>query len=214
MNVIFNESVVRGSGATAQRVFTHLGEGQTNDGLGVVSQQSTTTGYYLRKFLDYTNINFDAASPGQTFHLWPLIRYADILLLYAEMMNAAYGPENPHTYGMTAKQAVERVRQRAGITGYLLPEGLSKEPMFEWIKKERRVELCFEEQRFFDLRRWKDVESLKQPVGGLKITKTGDSYTFQQIVVDNARAFTDRMYFQPIPVTETINLGIPQNPGW
>src|SRR5690606_10556105 len=96
-------------------IHTHIGQGATIDGRNVTIDRSTDTGYYLKKFLDFS-IDFSKGNPGQSFHLFPLIRLADVLLLYAEAMNEAHGPDaDPSGYGLTAKAAVQQVRTRAGF---------------------------------------------------------------------------------------------------
>src|SRR5690606_8816416 len=96
-------------------IYTQLGTDETDDGLNKEKDFSTNTGYYLKKFLD-TSINFGVGSPGNTHHMFPFIRLADVLLMYAEAMTQAYGFENdPLGYGLTAKAAVELVRERAGF---------------------------------------------------------------------------------------------------
>lgn len=196
---------------------TKLGDGSTIDGLNVVPDRSTNTGYYLRKFLDF-NVDFSKASPGTAFHLFPLIRLADILLLYAEAMNEAYGPDaDPNGYGLTAKAAVQRVRTRAGFQAtdkYLNNVG-DAGTMREKIKNERRVELAFEEQRYFDLRRWMDGNKLNQPVSGIRIEQVGGNLAGNYFTADGLRRFETKMYLHPIPLGETmISPQIVQNPGW
>lgn len=199
------------------KIYTKLGLGATMDGLNTVVDRSTNTGYYLRKFLDF-NINFSKANPGNAFHLFPLIRLADVLLLYAEAMNEAYGPAvDPKGFGLTAKDAVHLVRARAGFKStdkYLLNAG-SVALMRDKIKQERRVELSFEEQRYFDLRRWKDGTKLDQPVTGIRIEERNSGLTWNYFTVDALRNFESRMYLHPIPLNEIkISSQIVQNPGW
>ncbi|WP_346239366.1 RagB/SusD family nutrient uptake outer membrane protein [Niabella insulamsoli] len=196
---------------------TKIGDGATIDGLNMVIDRSTNTGYYLRKFLDF-NIDFSKANPGTAFHLFPMIRLADVLLLYAEAMNEAYGPDaDPRGYGLTAKAAVQQVRARAGFKAndkYLI-NVTDAQTMRQKIKNERRVELAFEEQRYFDLRRWMDGDLLNQPVTGIRIDQVGSSQTSNYFTVDALRSFEPKMYLHPIPLQETmISPQITQNPGW
>ena len=219
MNIVYNEAIVRGSGATATKVYTFTGEGETTDGFQVVPQQSTTTGYYLKKYAAYASVDFNKTPSGNAHHLFPIIRYADILLLYAEMVNEAYGPtQDPFSCGYTPKSAVEAVRKRAGFSGtgwQITLTGDPQEDMFEKIKKERRVELCFEEQRYFDLRRWKDAATaLSTPVHGIKITKTSDNTSYDKVVVDDSRNFAGKQYYTPIPYGEQVALSLTQKHEW
>ena len=206
--VIVNGQEVR----KGTRVYTYLGDNQTIDANGVIPEQSTLTGYYLKKFASY-QIDFDKTKPGTTYHMYPMIRYSDILLLYAEKMNANYGPDDAASYSMSAKDAVTLVRSRAGIKN---PELEIADPaeFMEKVKKERRIELCFEDQRFYDLRRWKDAdEVLNGSVGGIRITNAGGNYSYETVTVDSSRKFDKRMYYFPIPYSDQVN-GLEQNPGW
>lgn len=200
------------------KIYTQLGTDETADGLNKQQDRSTNTGYYLKKFLD-TNINFGIASPITTFHLFPIIRLADIYLFYAESMTQAYGFESdPKSFGLTAKAAVQKVRTRAGFdiaTDKYFDGATDKASQLQKIYDERRIELSFEEARFFDLRRWMMVDALRQPIKGMKIQNDLGTLTYTEIIVDDKRKFEDKMYFTPIPLTETqIFTNLEQNPGW
>lgn len=217
------EMIIGYNGATygtRGKIYTQRGKGETADGLNKIQDRSTNTGYYLRKFLD-TNINFAVASPITTNHMFSIIRLADIYLMYAEAMTQAYGfDSDPKGYGMTAKQAVQAIRTRAGFPvatdKYFADMGADKASQLQKIYDERRIELSFEECRFFDLRRWMKIDVLNQPIKGMKIENSNtDVLTYTEIVVDNLRKFEDRMYFTPIPRDEIrIFKGLEQNPGW
>lgn len=153
-------------------------------------------------------------TPGSTIHCFPFIRYAEILLNFAEAMNEANGPENAGTFGLTALSAVNQVRTRAQVP--LLPSGLSKEVMREKIQHERQIELAFEEHRHLDIRRWKLAESVfGKPVYGLKIlSNEGNKFTYERKIVQN-RVFRAEMYLYPIPQSEiNRNSSLVQNSGW
>lgn len=200
------------------KVYTKLGEGSTKDGLNVTSDYSTNTGYYLRKFLDPT-INFAVASPVTTYHLFPIIRLADIYLLLAEAMNEVYDIDaDPAGLGYTARTALQAVRTRAGFnvaTDKYLIGVATKDQMRDKIKRERRIELCFEEQRYFDLRRWMDGNVLNVPTHGVRIETIGGVDNYSDIVVDGRRKFETKMYFHPIPSSQIkTSPKIVQNPGW
>lgn len=180
--------------------------------------KATRTGFYLRKFLS-VNARWNAPE-GKAIHSFPLFRYAEILLNFAEAMNEAYGPDNAAEYNLTARQAITQIRQRAGFFGntdllQTVPNG-DKERMREAIRKERQIELAFEEHRHLDLRRWKTAEEiLNRPVHGLKITKESDgTFSYQPIEVEN-RIFEKHMYLYPFPQTEiNRNKKLIQNRGW
>lgn len=180
---------------------------------------ATRTSFYLRKFLDI-NARFSGTT-GVTNHCFPLIRYGEVLLNYAEAMNEAYGPDaDPSGYGMTARAAVKLIRQRAGLTGNIdlsstVPAG-NKEKMREAVHHERRIELSFEEHRHLDLRRWKEAETvLNRPVSGLKIVKNADqSYTYSKMEVER-RVFYPKFYLYPFYQIEiSRNNKLIQNTGW
>ncbi len=157
----------------------------------VTNPNSTKTGYYMRKFIS------EAAgiSPAvQRRRPWVFFRYAETLLNYAEALNEAIGP-NAEVYS-----AVNQVRARGGLP--VLPAGLSQDQIRQRIRNERRVELAFEEHRFFDVRRWKIAEAvLNGAVRGMKIIKNGTAFTYTPFVVEN-RVFSLANYLFPIPQSE------------
>ncbi len=197
LSVIYNGSNFKGT-----PVNTTAGG---KDGLGV-SVNATKTGYYMRKFLS------EAASWNQTTNAtvrrpWVVFRYAEILLNYAEAQNEAAGPD------ATVYDAVNQVRKRAGLPE--LPQGLSKDQMRTRIRNERRVELAFEEHRFFDVRRWKTGEKdFAAPVSGMRISNNGTTAVYERFIVAQ-RVFSERMYRYPIPQGEINNTTkLLQNPGY
>lgn len=207
-SILFNGATWMNSGTSALVETFEGGKDKTGT-------NPTRTGFYLRKFL---NVNARWVAPtGNTNHCFPLFRYAEILLNYAEAMNEVYGPDNAATYGLTARQAIALIRTRAGLTGNLnVPLATTQALMRTAIRHERRIELAFEEHRHMDLRRWKIAESvLNQPVSGLKIVKTGTAtFTYTPEVVE-PRVFTAKMYYYPFPQEElSRNPGLVQNPGW
>lgn len=169
------------------------------------------TGFYLRKFCDEA-INAAPAAGQTTEHNFPIIRYAEVLLNYAEAMNEAFGPyADGLGNGRTAAWALNQVRLRA-----LQPEvanGLTKDQMREKIHNERRVELCFEEHRFYDVRHWMKGDTQKQ-IWVQDVFKEADgSFTYERRKVD--RVFdAPKMYLLPIPFEQISNGGYEQNPGW
>ena len=175
---------------------------------------ATRTGYYLRKFL---NDNLNLVNNATQVHHWPMIRYAEILLSYAEAMNEAYGPDADNGYGLTARQAINTVRARAGVA---MPAVVAADQtaLRTAIKRERRVELAFENHRFWDLRRWKDAQTvLNQPIRGVQISLNSSNQPVYSPVTIESRVFDgSKMYYHPIPQNE-INKSagiLKQNPGW
>lgn len=203
-SILYNQSTWMGS-----TVDTYL------SGDDLLSTNSTKTSFYIRKFLDENAKWF--GQTGNTYHCFPIIRYAEVLLNYAEAMNEAYGPESdPQGYGLTAKVAVEMIRSRAGLSPYELASGLSQGDMREVVRHERRIELAFEEHRFFDVRRWKTAEVvLGETIEGLRIADNGDGSFGYEIIEVEDRVFTPKMYIYPIPLSEmNRNSALEQSPQW
>ncbi|RZK60722.1 MAG: RagB/SusD family nutrient uptake outer membrane protein [Pedobacter sp.] len=177
---------------------------------------TSRTGYYIKKFLAP---NLDLVNNATAQHQWIAFRYAEILLNYAEAMNEAFGPDNlapdPASV-MTARQAINMVRARAGVA---MPAVVAadKSAMRLAIRHERRIELAFEDHRYWDLLRWNDASTLlNQPIRGVKVTKNPNG-TFNYSVVDVAtRVFRTPMYYLPFPRAEVVrsNGSLVQNPGY
>ena len=181
----------------------------TNDGLNKVDNYSTRTGYYLLKFLR-TNINMNPVGPGTARHFYARIRWTEMYLNYAEAANEAWGLDGSGTFGYSARQVMAAIRNRAGITGgdAYLTSLTTKEQMRELIRNERRLELCFEGFRFWDVRRWS--ENISETAKGISIQ--GGVYT--PIDVEN-RVYPANALYGPIPLSEILKYpGLLQNEGW
>ncbi len=183
------------------------------------SVNATTTGFYLRKFMNPTAKWWGTAASGP--HPFIIFRYAEILLNYAEAMNELYGPDaDPKSYGLTARGAIQLIRVRAGLKGNLdlklYVATNDKDQMREHIYKERQLELAFEEHRYFDLRRWKLAETiLNRPVKGVKIIKGTNNSVSYEFFETEERVFTPKMYYYPFTQTElNRNNKLIQNNGW
>lgn len=160
---------------------------------------TTKSGYYLKKFLreDLPIINpWDVAGVQN----WIYIRYGEILLNYAEAQNEAVGP-NQSVY-----DAMNAIRGRSGVNMPTLPAGLSQSEMRERIQHERRIELAFEEHRFYDVRRWMIApETENVPAKGINITKNNDgSFTYQVKTALEGKSFQTQNYWLPIPRSEIL----------
>ncbi len=182
---------------------------------GLPLTNATVTGYYLKKYVN-SDISFDAGSTATAKqHNWILFRYGEILLNYAEAMAHAFDSPayTDAEFSMSALDAVNQLRARADVNMPPYPSDISKEDFIERLKNERRVELAFEGHRFWDVRRWKELD------------ETADIYKVQVIKVDNEYAYNrqfyerrevkDCMYFYPISNTELYkNRNLVQNPNW
>ena len=189
-------------------------DGTDNNAMGKFEGQSTRTGYYLKKLL-VEDVNCNPTSKAAQTHIKPWIRYTEIFLNYAEAANEAWGPKNGGSNGFSAYDVIKAIRQRAGVGGdddkYLEECAESKDKMRELIRNERRLELCFEDFRFWDLRRWKvDLNKLNETVKGMRIE--GGKY---QVVDVETRKYSDYMYYGPVPYSEILKFNqLKQNKGW
>ena len=183
------------------------------DGIG--KNNATTTGYYLKKFIQ-EKINLTTNQTGS--HVWHIFRYGEILLNYAEAMNEAFGPDVvPAGYTLSARAAVNLIRARTGVAMPAIPAGLSQVGFREKVRNERKIELAFEGHRFWDVRRWMTgAETENAPLKGMRITKTGTNLFSYEVVKIEDRKFTaPAMYWYPIPFSELVKYtGWTQNPGW
>ncbi|OQP57747.1 hypothetical protein A3860_08965 [Niastella vici] len=197
-----------------QRAIETFEGGKDKPNNPTVAPVQTQTGYYAKKFCandssstNYTNTLY---RDNGFVPAWCIIRYADILLMYAEAMNEYSGPST------AIYSAVEKIRQRGGLSPYTLTAGLSQSQLRDVIRNERRIELAFEEQRFWDIRRWKIAKAVYGTMlHGVTITKnTNGTFTYTSKEVTTPY-FTDAMYLYPIALKETqVNPGIEQNPGY
>lgn len=188
--------------AVPKPVYTFLNE-PNGDGVG----QGTPTGYYVNKMCN------DDVVPNwfnTTQRCYPLMRYAEILLNYAEALNEFSGAS------IEVYNAVEAIRKRAGLSPYQLPSGLSKNEMRLVIQHERQVELAFEEQRFWDVRRWKiAAQTENKQMTGMRVIELGaNTYSYTKFNV-RSHNFRNAMYLWPIPQSETAkSTQLLQNPGY
>lgn len=166
---------------------------------------ASKTGYYLSK---HVNPTVDLLNNTTTSHQWLYFRYAEVLLNYAEAMNNAYGPSgDPLGYGMTALQAINRVRTRATMP---VLTTLSSEA----IVHERRVELGFEGHRWWDIRRWKQGSVFANPVRSVSITLNGSNFVYTPTKLEDRVYDQSKMNWYPIPQAEITKTGWQQNAGW
>lgn len=185
------------------------------DGINKENGYSTRSGYYLRKLLR-PDCNPDPQYKTEQKHYTAYIRYTEIFLNYAEAANEAWGPLGTGSHSYSAYDVIKAIRKRAGITGgdaYLESIKADKDKMRDLIRNERRIELCFENKRFWDLRRWK--ANLNETANGMLIDKQTDgtiSYTPVEVEV---RDYKDYMYYGPIPYSEIRKWSkLTQNVGW
>lgn len=168
---------------------------------------ATPTSYYLKKYVDGSCVT-TADNQTTRRHTWIIFRLAEFYLDYAEAVFNATGSANDATYGMTANEAINVLRNRADIK---MPA--FKEDGAEWVKRyerERLVELAFENHRFWDVRRWKKgAEYFKT----IQVATINSNLQLTRSTI--SRTWDDKMYFYPIPQSELKkNSNLTQNPGW
>lgn len=175
---------------------------------------TSKTGYYLKKFL---KDNLNLVQGGKEIHVWPVFRYAEVLLNYAEAMNEAYGPDaKPEGFTLSAREALMQVRNSAS-TALQPVKTTSPVEFLKAVKHERQVELAFEDHRYWDLLRWKDAETvLNKPIKGVAVTKSENGTYSYQTVNAGDRVFSPRNYRLPFSRSEVIGSSgtLTQNEGY
>lgn len=197
--ILYNGASYRGS---TVETFTPGGKDSKD---GPDNWNTSKTGYYLKKFM---NDAYPLQNPwgNAGFQPWIYIRYAEVLLNYAEAANEAFGPEAvPAGATLSARAALNLVRARSGVNMPALAAGTSQAQLREAVRYERRVELAFEEHRYYDVRRWKiaDVTENK-PALGVIITKSGANFSYTEKVALEGRHFENQHYWLPIPRAEIL----------
>lgn len=199
---------------------------ETDDNINSI-EKSTRTGYYLKKLLREDVVPLSSSQIEQQ-HIYPRIRYTEIYLAYAEAANDAWGPKaDPTGIGFTAYDVIKAIRKRAGLGtdeyGRQLPEGDAyleecandQAKMTNLIRNERRLELCFENKRFWDLRRW--LMPLDEKVKGMQIDRNDDTgeLTYTIIDVEDRNYVNSYQCYGPIPKSEVLKWSnLKQNKGW
>ncbi len=197
------------------------------DAAGLVSNNSLTN-YHIKKFIFMGYNRLDAAvnrQPRSVFYY----RWTDMALAFAEAANQVVGPIDEARYGMSARTAIQYLRARstqagtAGISAavpgnadaYLAEvAGQGKAAFDQLVKKERRLETCFEGKRFFDLRRWSTgLNDINVTVHGTDVTRNANgSFVYQKSPVER-RSFSSA--YLPIPYSEILRMDkLVQNEGW
>lgn len=171
---------------------------------------ATLTGYYLKKLMNET-VSLDPTKPVTKNHHYPNYRYAEVLLNYAEAMNEWKGPDaTTADCPLTARKTLNEVRNAAKMPDVV---AANQDEFRAKVRKERRVELAFEDHRFWDIRRWKIGEVVKN-IYGVKIQGSSNVFTYTKTLVQT-RIWDNKMYLYPIPQNELyVNENLSQNPDW
>ena len=204
IDIVYNGSTMKG-----EIIKTGVGGGvNAKDSLST----STRTGYYMRKLLR-EDVNLNPVSLSTKKHYEVHMRYTELFLIYAEAANEAYGPDGTGSADFSARNVIAAIRNRAGITqpDKYLSSITTKDDMRKLIRNERRLELCFEGFRFWDLRRWK--VDLTETAKGVNINNAGTNYTV--VNVESRLYDNNYMYYGPVPNEEIVKYdALIQNKGW
>lgn len=203
----FYATVVQNASIIRDRAYEPFVPGGLDSPEGAEPWNTSKTGYLMRKFIreDITLNDWDFMGTSP----WRYFRYAEILLNYAEAQNEAAGPDQ------SVYDAINKVRNRAGMPSLV---GLNKNEMRDRIRNERRVELAFEEHRYFDVRRWKiAMDTENKEARGISITKNSDgTFTYGSKIALSGKKFLVQHYWFPIPLEEVSasNNALQQNPSY
>lgn len=189
-----------GSMWQGEEIITRVGVGSPNEIDTSSSSDVTNTGYYTRKTLDESVNGADNLQMSNGMANYIFFRYADVLLMYAEALLESGDKEGAIHY-------LDMVRTRGDNMPSInetYKSGISVNQLRDVLRRDRRIELAFEDKRYWDIIRWKicDGENgvMNKPVGGMMITDAdGDGileYNYHEVC---PRTFLPRMYYQPIP---------------
>jgi starch-binding outer membrane protein, SusD/RagB family len=216
-SLAFDGAIWFGNGKINQDDLYHVqARGSTSMAGPKDRQRINVTGYWPKKLVHYQSVYDDGFQPVH-FHL-PLIRMAGLYLWYAEALNEVSGP------GADVYAYINRVRDRAGLPGVEeawtqhsknATKHTTKEGLRQIIHQERRIELCFEGQAGWDLRRWKEMqEVLGKPLQGWSIYQREPSNYYRPQTVLTP-VFGLKNYLWPIRTENlVVNPNLVQNPYW
>jgi len=183
-----------------------------------IATNYSPTGYWPKKLIHYQNIVSTTSTYSTNWYPVPIMRLADLYLLYAEALNEYYGPTDE------ALSYLDSIRSRVGLpkvkdawTEYSNnpTKYQSKDGLREIIQQERQIELAFESSRYWDLIRWKKLlEMQNKPISGWNLTAPEAEQYYQPQVLDQF-TFTKRYSLDPIKDSDIlVNNNLVQNPGW
>lgn len=202
--------IYNGAKAGVDNKVIKTGSSSGDDGIGR-RDASTRTGYYMKKMLRMT-ANCNPSNTSKVTKYSCKARFTEFFLDYAEAANEAWGPTKTGTHAYSAYDVIKAIRHRAGLTDdtYLDECAGDQAKMRELIRNERRLELCFEGFRFWDLRRWKQLHELTSVQG---IDWNNDTFTILPNVEE--RHFDRYMNYGYIPYSEALKYSnLHQNKGW
>lgn len=220
-SVIFHNGAkaVRAGKTEVMYTFENFTGGKDEAG---VSSKNSRTNYHIKKMV-WMGLNWSDASINRQPHSKFFVRWAHMVLTFAEAANQVVGPNDAGKYGLSAKDAMKYLRSRKSYDGaaglstdpYLDEVAGSKTSFNEFVKNERRIETCFEGMRFFDLQRWTtSLAEINKPVHGVTVVKNEDgSYTYNYSYEVEKRNL--KSAYLPIPYQEMLRMSkLVQNEGW
>lgn len=187
----------------------------------------TPTGYVIKKYIHPIDA-WRGTNARRMDKVFPIIRYAEILLSYAEALNNLTGSHQIETNGEVQifardveeiRNAFNQVRYRAGLPGLSNAELADPQKIQQLIEKERMIEFLFENRRFYDVRRWGIYEDTeKVTITGMNVDASSNGF-YQRAVPNTSRigsrVVNKKMVFLPLPKNELRRLpSLDQNPGW
>lgn len=186
---------------------------------GAPQDGASPTSYYLRKLLqEDTNIDEGTGTITSFGHIFPMFRYAEVYLNYAEALFEATGNPNftgdwdGKRYDMSPVAAVNAIRARSFMQG--LDENIDETLFRTRLRNERRVELAFENHRFWDIRRWK-IGNQTVKIYGLRLSKDANDVITKEKYLVQERVWDDKMNYYPIGNGEmNRNENLIQNTDW
>lgn len=197
---------------------------RATENAGRTQPNYSITGYFAKKLVSYKLVLMQGAENGSSLsYSFPIVRLADLYLLYAEALNECKAQPDASVY-----EYIQKVRDKAGLdkeTGNLVntwatystnpTKPLTQSGMREIIQRERMIELAFEAQRYHDLRRWKlAMTYFNRPIRGWNVSEKTEEGFYQPMVVF-AKKFTPRDYFWPIKLKDLyVNANLDQSPMW
>ncbi len=177
------------------------------------------TGLFLRKFLNPIDVNIQAGLiQGTTSHRYPLFRYVEFLLAYAEAMNEYLEDGADRS---TVIVQLDKIRSRAGmpdVAATFSKNGWSttnKAQMRKFIRRERTIELAFEDNRYYDVKRWKIGEQTQKVIYAHDVLLQENGTIKYMVKIWERRVYKPQYNLFPIPQSDiNNNKNLIQNPGW
>ncbi|MCG6188599.1 RagB/SusD family nutrient uptake outer membrane protein [Maribellus maritimus] len=219
-SISFDGSTIYGNGALSDESMKVIQLRYGQAGSHIPAKHSST-GYLVKKVCSrLTALDDDNTAPSYNRYAFPVIRLADLYLMYAEALNEVKAAPDDEVY-----EYIDLVRARSGLEGVVASwanysnnasKPLSRDGMREIIRQERMIELAFEGIRFWDLRRWKLAEEyMNTPIQGFDVLEEDAEGFYQVQTLFNEQSFEMKDYLWPLRQGNLLkNQNLVQNPGW